>query len=214
MREIEVDHPRLVKEVLDVLNKGGVVVFPTETVYGLIADAENRKAVERVVRIKGRDLEKPMSILVSSFEMAKRYVVADERLRLLWEKFSPGPITFVVRASPFYKMKYIVSPSGKVGIRAPAYGLLRQLILSFGRAVTGTSANFSGEPAPKRKKELSRKLVEMVDLVVISKDPLLGVASTVVELNHEVKLLRKGPISYQEILNALREENPHIKKDI
>ncbi len=203
MKVINLDDERLKDRVLSVLREGGVVIFPTETVYGLIADAENILAVEKVAKIKGRN-SKPISVLVSSFEMALKYVTFDKRFKKLWEKFVPGPITFVVKASPRYNMPYIVSPEKKVGVRAPDFQALLEIISSFGKGVTGTSANFSGKPAPSTKDEIDPNLVEEVDLVVVCDEPLIGKPSTVVELNDGVKILREGPIKLEEIESALQ----------
>jgi len=203
LKVITLDDERLVDRVVSVLERGGVVVFPTETVYGLIADAENFFAVERVAEIKGRG-NKPISVLVSSFDMALRYVASDERLKRLWERFAPGPITFVVRASSNYRMPYVVSAQGRVGVRAPAFDRLLEVISAFSRGVTGTSANFSGMPAPSCRDEIDPALLKEVDLLVVSNEPLMGKPSTVVELNDGIKVLREGPITLEEMESVLR----------
>ena len=192
------------QEVAKLLKEGKVLVFPTETVYGLIADVENKTAVEKVVRIKGREGIKPISILVSNFEMALKYVDYSERLEKLWRKFTPGPITFVARAKKDFHMPFVVSSTGKVGVRCPDFPPLLEVINRLGKGVTGTSANISGEPPAKKLEELSEKLITAVDMVIYCENPLGGTPSTVVEINESIKILREGPVKKKEIEDALQ----------
>lgn len=203
MRLISVEDPEAIEASAEVLSSGGVVVFPTDTLYGLLAPA-NEEGVKRVFAVKGRGQDKPSPLFVPDIRSAEKLAHFDERARALWERFMPGPLTLVLRAK-IAPVRGIVSDRGTVGLRIPNYPPLMKLLKRLGFPVTGTSANVSGEPPARSFEELSGRILERVDLVVYDPKPLAGLPSTVVDLSEgSIRILREGAISKREIEDALR----------
>ncbi len=187
-----------VSEVVSVWRSGGLVVYPTDTVYGLGADAENEAAVLKVYEIKGREREKPLTIAVSDFEMLEKYAVLNEVSRELVRHFLPGKVTFILPKTE--RVLDSVNPRA-IGVRIPDLDLTRHLIRSFGRAVTATSANRSGSP-PKRD---PREVAEEIEADLILDYGVLPPSkpSTVVDLTGERPVLvREGDVPFEEILKV------------
>ncbi|BAT71770.1 tRNA threonylcarbamoyladenosine biosynthesis protein [Thermosulfidibacter takaii ABI70S6] len=209
MKLINVDHEGAIELAYNALKVGKVIIFPTDTLYGLLADIENVEAVQKVFSIKNRPLDKPVPVLVGSLEIAQLYGIFSEIALVLWRHFLPGPLTVVVPAKK--SLAGAVSEERKIGLRMPDYEPLLKVLRRLERGVTGTSANFSYEPPAKTTEELSKALVDEVDLVFYDDKPLLGKPSTVVEIeDRSVRILRHGAISEEEIRNVLRGENCKI----
>ncbi len=204
MRLIEIRGPKELELALDILKGGGVIVFPTDTLYGLMAHVENDEAVERVFSIKGRDVSKPSPLLVGSLDTAQRYGVLEEKALRLWERFMPGALTLVVRAKEGLRIPGITSPEGKVGLRMPNHPHLLQLLRGLDSGVTGTSANPSGMPPARVVDEIHHEIASRVDAVFYQRSSLMGMPSTVVDVTDGVRVLREGAITVQEIEDALR----------
>ncbi|HBL39323.1 TPA: threonylcarbamoyl-AMP synthase [Candidatus Uhrbacteria bacterium] len=136
-----------IKEAIEALRHGGVVVFPTETSYGLSADATNARAVARVARLKGRPSEKTFPLIVSSTAMADRYAHLRCLGHRLAKKFWPGPLTLVVEARKNVGLaRGIVARDGTVALRVSSNETARALARGLGRPIVSTSANRAGEP--------------------------------------------------------------------
>ncbi len=136
------------KDVLDksvkAVKEGKVLVCPTDTVYGLICDAENKRAVKRLFEIKRRDKNKPVPLFVKDMKMAKEIARIDKEQELFLKKVWPGKLTAVLKSNK----------RGTVGLRIPDYKFINQLLLKTGRPITGTSANISGKPSSNKIKEI------------------------------------------------------------
>lgn len=152
-----------------VLAEGGLIIFPTETVYGAGVDATNPAAVKKLLAYKSRREGKPLSIAVTEKEMAAQYVEVNDQAERLYDQFLPGPLTVVSKG------KGVVAPGvesefGSLGVRIPNHPWLLQLITAFGKPITATSANASGEKRPYTIKDifdrLSTKQKSLVDLVI------------------------------------------------
>ncbi len=177
--------------LLEVLERGGVVACPTETFVGLLADATNPEAVERVAELKGRPAEAPIAVLLPAVSAVDQVAtplpeVADELARTHW----PGPLTIVATA------KGGLSPwlvhEGKVGMRVPGPSPARELVVAFGRPLTATSANVTGEPPVESVEALASELRERVDAEVAGIAPG-GLPSTVVDVTATpFRVLRQG----------------------
>lgn len=188
--------------VARVLGGGGLVVVPTETVYGIAAGAHLVDAVSRLSVLKSRPPGKPFPVQAASVEAAGRIAdVSDPRAASLMEAFWPGPLTLVLpsRASD----RLAIPASGTVGIRIPGHPFCLALLSKAGYLVM-PSANLSGEPPPREAGEVSNGVLEGVDMLV---DGGLsdGVESTVVEVKGEVRVLREGAISAGEIMRVAGE---------
>ncbi len=185
-----------ISDAVKILKKGGVVIYPTETCYGLGADATNRKAIEKIYKIKGREKGNPVTIIVSSLAMAKKYCIIDKRAEILAKKFMPGPLTLVV------KKKRLPDNLCKdtIGFRIPGHPVALALAKKLGRPVTATSANMSGQKPVYRFAELEA-LAKKADYIVYGGDLPEIPPSTVFSVA-ENKILRQGCIAAAEIEKA------------
>ena len=181
----------------EVLRRGGLVVYPTETLYALGANALEPEAVARVYKIKKRPLGKPLSMAVSSLEMLRRYAYLDEKAERLARRFLPGPLTLVLGKKDLPDI--LTSGLSKVGVRIPADARALELIERFGGPVTATSANITEEISPITVGEVLEQL-KGIDLV-LDGGPLdpSRVPSTIVDMVGEPKVLREGRIKREEL---------------
>jgi L-threonylcarbamoyladenylate synthase len=204
LRLREIDASVLLERCCGALSRGGLVIVPTDTVYGLAARADIPEAVKKIFSIKGRDAEKALVVMVSGPEKAAELAVAEERkgvLRLgsLW----PGPMTVVVRAMDMPWKESVAPGSEMLGIRVPGDRFLLRLLDSCGPMAV-TSANPSAGAAPLSLEEIDADLLARVDLAVDAGVRGSGVPSTVVELSGEgLKVLRYGEIGEEELKKAM-----------
>jgi L-threonylcarbamoyladenylate synthase len=192
-----------ITEAASAIRTGGLVVYPTETVYGLGADASSDKAVDKIFKLKGRKAGKPIPIAVNSIDMARQIAEITPAAEVLFKKLLPGPLTIVARAKPNVS-KLITAGTEKVGIRVPNHPVALKLIDFVGGPITSTSANISGKPAPRTVREALEQLGGKVDVALDAGKSKLGVPSTVVDATtQKLKILRKGPISEEKIKKLL-----------
>lgn len=191
-----------IKKAAQIVRIGGLAVYPTETVYGLGCNPLNVKAVKRLLEIKG-ERNKPLPILVSSIGDADKIALISKNGRRLASKFWPGPLTMVFPKKSALP-NIITFGLDSVGIRVPNNDVALDLIRLSGGLLVGSSANRSGEAPPQAVQELSKVLKELVDVVLDGGVAAQGVPSTVADLTHEkLRILREGPVSLEEILDAL-----------
>ena len=183
-----------IRNCLKVLKGGGVILYPTDTIWGLGCDATNPKAVERIFDIKLRKESKSLLVLVDSEAMLERYVkeipaMASEIIRL-----SDTPVT-IIYPSCKNLAKGIVSDDGSAGIRIISDSFCNKLIEGFRKPIVSTSANISGEPAPSHFGEISEQIISSTDYVVFHRreDRQKHNPSPVikVEINGEIKIIRR-----------------------
>jgi len=185
----------ILRDAAEVLKRGGVIAFPTETVYGLGADAMNSNAVKKVFEIKGRPPDNPLIVHIGSFDMLFD-VSADldeciiKSLKTLW----PGPFTAIVK-----KRESVpdITTAGLpfVAVRMPAHPVALTLIEEFGRPIAAPSANRSGKPSPTIAEHVIEDLGDSVDLIIDGGETFFGVESTILDLTRDPPmLLRPGPI--------------------
>ncbi len=199
-----------VAQAARLLAGGGVVVFPTETVYGLGADAGNARAVERLFVIKGRPSERALIVHVCGSDAAQTFAsVWPNEAQALADQFWPGPLTLVVPARP--ELPRVVTGGGNtVGLRAPAHPLAQALIARLselqGRdaGIAAPSANRYGEPPPTSAAEARTALDDAPDFILDGGACTVGIPSTVVSLQGGiVNVLREGAISRVALDHAL-----------
>lgn len=192
-----------IASALTALEKGGLIIYPTETCYGLGADATNPLAIERALEYKGERGHKPISVAVASKAMAEKYVQLNPMAKNLYRHFLPGPLT-VVSKSKGGVVPSLEGPHQTLGIRLPGYPLILKLIKAFGKPITSTSANTSGKKPPYSLQELyqytSKKRLAMIDLFLdagrLSRQPPSTVVDTTLQ---EPTVLRQGEISLPEV---------------
>ena len=196
-----------VKEAAKLVLVGGLVAYPTDTVYGIGCNPFDADAVDRLVKAKER-VKASLPILASSLEAAERLGEIRGVAAALANKFWPGPLTLVVRPRTILPAK-VASESLLVGLRIPNHETARRLIQESGGVLIGTSANISGHPALRTAEEVVRELGRRVDLVLDGGPASLGRESTVVRvLGDEITVLREAAISRDDILKALAVTRP------
>jgi len=189
-----------------ILKADGILIFPTETVYGVGCKLSSLKGIEKLYKIRGRKPSKPTSIVVADFEMAKKYALFGGNTERLARAFWPGPLTLVLPATTLVP-KQVQAGTGTVGLRVPGHSWLLNLLKALGEPILAPSANFAGGQAPKRLNQIDSKLAGLVDYVV---DVESGgqKPSTVLDLsNGSLTFLREGSISLKQIELALGEQN-------
>ena len=184
------------KKASGIIKNGGVVIYPTETVYGIGASIFSDDALNKVFALKKRLPDKPVSIAVSSFEMMRGLVYTSAREERFIKQFLPGPVTVLLRKK---KIVPDILTSGKelIGIRFPDHEITTRLIELAGVPITSTSANISGDAPPKSVDEIKINADYTIDGGICDGEP-----STVVDIVN-LKLLRKGA-KYREVFSALR----------
>ena len=190
----------------EIVSAGGVVAIPTDTLYGLAADALNPDAVERVYIAKGRPADMPLPVLVSGWEQAMQVAgIVDNAARVarrLADAYWPGSLTMVLPAAPGLPQR-LTAGRDTIAVRMPNHPVPLALAEALGRPVTGTSANRSGEPDITDAEELQRLLGPLVDGIIASGPQPQGVPSTIVAVSAEgISFLREGAMSYLDILET------------
>jgi len=185
-----------------IVKSGGLVVYPTETVYGLGCDPLNAQAVKRIIEVKG-NRNKPLPILAANIENVEKAAFVSSNGKKLAAKFWPGPLTIVFPKKPV--LPSIVTFSlDSVGLRIPNNDIALQLSSLSGGLLVGSSANRTGEAPPRNVQEISTELKKMIDIVLDGGPTAHGIPSTVADLTSDKpKILREGPISLQAILETL-----------
>lgn len=196
---------RVVEETISVLRSGGLVIYPTETCYGIGADVTNQKAVEKVFQFKGERKGKPILIAVADQKMAEDYVEINQTAKNLYQNFLPGPVAVVSR-SKGKVVPWVESANHTLGIRITGYPLILNIIGKFGKPITSTSANTSGKKSPYSLQDIqkytSKKGLALVDLILDAGRIPLRPTSTVVDTTlNEPTILRQGEIIIDDIPN-------------
>lgn len=185
-------------KAIEVLENGGIVLLPTDTVFGICSRIDKQESLERLFKIKKRDEHQAVPILVSSTDMVKQYVeVFDGKVEKLMEDFWPGGLTIVLNAKKEKVLPLVRGDGDTVGLRIPDMLSVFQIIDRLGVPIVGTSANFHGKPSVAKWQELDPELVKLVDFV-LEEDSLGGTASTVVDCSvYPWKILRQGAVNIQ-----------------
>ena len=211
---IDPDHPdRLViEQAAEVLSRGGLVVIPTETVYGLAANALQAEAVQRIFTAKGRPSQNPVIVHVVD-EMAAQSLVRawPERATRLCQAFWPGPLTIVLPRSEL--IPDIVTASGStVALRSPAHPVARALLMACPFPLAAPSANRSSSISPTKAEHVLKDLNGLVELILDAGPCAHGLESTVVDLAKEPPcILRPGPIGPEELLRVITDVRWEIR---
>jgi len=195
---------KAIKKAVEVLKNGGLIVYPTETCYGLGGDATNPEVLKKIMKYKKLRGSKPISIAVANKEMAEKYVEINEMADNLYDNYLPGPIT-VISMSKGNLVPPVVSIHGAVGIRYPDYNFTLELIKEFGRPITATSANVSYKSAPynidQLIKDLPKKSFELIDLFLDAGTLPKNKPSTVLDTTmNQLSVLRQGRIEFEDAL--------------
>lgn len=190
-------------EPANIIKNGGIVVFPTETVYGIGVNGFNEKAVRRIYEVKNRPLSKPINLLVANIDMINQVAkdITDIEYALI-EKFFPGPLTIILKKRDV--VPDIVTANGDtVGVRMPANDIALKLIEKAGVPLATPSANISGKPSGVNLLDIMKDFEGKVDYFIDDGPSKIGLASTIVQvIDGVIHILRKGSISEEEIKSA------------
>ncbi len=199
---IRSDNPVALQHALDVLSNGGLVVFPTDTVYGLAALPTKAEYVERLYVVKGRESTRAIAILLSSStELENISILPSDKALKLANRFWPGPLTLIVPRHP--DLPDVLSPNQTIGVRVPDHDIALELLRMTG-PLGVTSANISGRENTNSAEEVMEQLDGRVHLVIDGGKSPGGVPSTVVDCTtSEPVILRPGPIRIKEITKAI-----------
>lgn len=175
----------IIAQAVAILRRDGLIVYPTETVYGLGADALSEHAVYKVYEAKCRPLSKPISIAVCDLDMLHSVAIVTPQAEALIDRFLPGPVTLILKAKSILP-SILSGGTGMIGIRIPANDIALDIIRSFDAPITATSANISDEKEP-----VTREEVHVPHDLFIQGTILSGVPSTVVDIGRHL-ILRRG----------------------
>lgn len=204
----------IINKAGNIIQRGGLVAFPTETVYGIGANALDSNAVSKIYKAKGRPSDNPLIVHVAAKEDVKKYVKKiGSNAKKLMEKFWPGPLTLI------FEKKDIIPDSitgglSTVAIRIPSHEIAREVIRCANRPVAAPSANVSGRPSPTMAKHVISDLDEKVDMIIDGGDCIIGLESTVVDVTEDIPtILRPGGITQKMIQEVVGDTtiDPAIK---
>ena len=182
-----------------ILKSGGLVAFPTETVYGLGANGTDARAVDRIFQAKGRPSDNPLILHLSDPDQAPNFAKIDGRARAVMEAFWPGPLTLVLPALPIVP-KVVTAGLDTVAFRMPDHPVALALIEAAGFPVAAPSANRSGRPSPTDAAAVADDLSGRIDLILDAGSVELGVESTVIDLtDKKILLLRPGGVPLEKL---------------
>lgn len=188
----------IIREAVDLIRDGGVIVYPTDTVYGLGANALNPDAVLRIFKIKNRSLDQPLPVAVSSLEMAEKLAFFDDDVRKLLKALWPGALTVVVEKKPIVP-SVVVGGGTSVGLRMPKHSIPLMIIQMSNLPLIATSANKHGKPSPIEANEVIKQIGSEIDLI-LDCEKVKGQPSTIIDLTKTVPLLiRSGPVARETI---------------
>ena len=196
------------------LEGGGLVAFPTETVYGLGADATNARAVARLYEAKGRPSFNPLIAHVNDLQAAKRIARFDNRSLRLAEAFWPGPLTLVLPKAPGCPVSDLATAGLEtVAVRVPAHPVAHEILQAFGKPIVAPSANISGHVSPTTAEHVFGDLSGRIDLIIDGGPVLVGVESTIVGCFETPLLLRPGGLPREDIERVLGEKLARMPED-
>lgn len=195
----------ITRQAVRALKNNGLIIYPTETCYGIGADATSQIAVNKLLKYKGQRRNKPVSIAVISKKMAEQYVSLNDSAQNIYHNFLPGPIT-VISQSKGKTVKSIESANHTLGIRIPNHPLATKIISQSNKPITATSANSSGKKTPYSIQDIlkytSKKKLELVDLIIdagkLEKHPTSTVVDTTLQ---EPEIIRQGEIDLSKSKN-------------
>jgi len=217
MKEIKLDkkNPETIESAAEtareILSAGGVIIFPTDTIYGLGANAFDENAILKIYKIKKRSREKPISVLVRDMEMARKIVCIDSRAETIISRFWPGPVTFILRKKDV--VSYVLTADTEnVAVRIADDIFIKKLFEKVDFPITATSANLAGEKNLLSVKEMELTFTDkknLPDLIIDAGEPENSFPSAIIDLTDikSPKLVRAGTVSAAQLENILGKLN-------
>lgn len=199
----------IIKEASDIIKQGGLVVFPTETVYGIGANALDSNAVDKIFLAKGRPQDNPLIIHVADFNIETYVKYIPEKAKKLMDKFWPGPLTLIFNKSDMIPLNTSANLS-TIGVRMPDNPIAIELIKFSNTPIAAPSANISGKPSPTKVEHCIEDLEGKVDYIIGGGESIVGLESTIVDCTSDrLCVLRPGAIT----IEMLSEIDPHVYID-
>lgn len=204
----ESDFEKKINKAANVIRRGGLVVFPTETVYGLGADGTNPIAAKKIFEAKGRPSDNPLIIHISEPEQAENYTYTSDIYYKLAERFMPGPLTVVLPSKDSIP-KETRGGLNTVAVRCPENPIARALISSSGKPIAAPSANLSGTPSPTNAEHVIDDMRGRVDIIIDGGASDFGLESTIVKIEEDnsITLLRPGKITVEDLSEVCKKVN-------
>ena len=190
----------MLDQAAKLIKQGKIVVFPTETVYGIGANGLDEKAVKKLYEVKQRPLNKPITLLVSNMEMVESVAkdITETEYKIM-EKFFPGPLTIILKKKEIVP-DIVTSGQDTVGVRMPSGEIARKLIEKAGVPLATPSANITGQPSGTDLQEIEKNFKEKVDFYIDGGECEIGLASTIVQVvEGRIQILRQGSITLEDI---------------
>lgn len=204
--KIKNNNSEKLEEIASLINNNKVIVFPTETVYGIGTNGLDRNAIEKLYKIKERTFSKPITLLVSSYEMicSVANIISPLEKKII-SNFFPGPITLILNKKKIVP-NILTANTDTVGVRMPDNELILKLIEYCKVPIATSSANISGFPASIDVEDIYNCFKDKVDLYIDGGKSRIGVPSTVVKVeNNDIKILREGIITKKDILARIKD---------
>lgn len=192
------------KEPAQIIKKGGIVIFPTETVYGIGTNGLDENAIKKLYEVKQRPLNKPISLLVNNIEMVEKIAKNITELEYkLMERFFPGPLTIILEKRDIIP-DILTSNTNTIGIRMPSGEIAKKLIEFAGVPIATSSSNISGRPSGTNITDIKKDFEGKVDCFIDNGESELGIPSTVIRIIDNIPhILRQGAISEEEIRKVI-----------
>ena len=190
----------MLKKAVELIQKGKIVVFPTETVYGIGTNGLDENTVKKLYKVKQRPLNKPITLLVSNMEMVELLAkdITETEYKIM-KKFFPGPLTIILKKKQIVP-DIVTSGQDTVGIRMPSGEIAKKLIEKAGVPIATPSANVTGEPSGTNLQDIEKTFKEKVDFYIDGGESGLRLASTIVQVvNGRIQILRQGSITLEQI---------------
>lgn len=204
-----------IEQAVQFLRKGGLVAFPTETVYGLGADAKNPEALKKIFQAKGRPIDHPLIVHIADISQLSEWAreISEDALKLA-ASFWPGPLTLIFKKNP-HVLDLVTGNQDTVGLRIPSHPIAMELLKKFGSGIAAPSANRFGRLSPTSVEAVKEELGKNVDLILDGGICAVGVESTIVDLSgKEIVILRPGLITAKEIASVLGKSIRSKKKNL
>ncbi len=192
------------KEPAQIIKNGGIVIFPTETVYGIGTNGLDENAIKKIYEVKQRPLNKPISLLVNNIEMVDKIAknITEVEYKLM-ERFFPGPLTIILEKRDIVP-DILTSNTNTVGIRMPSGEIAKKLIEFAGVPIATSSSNISGKPSGINIADIKKDFEGKVDCFIDNGESELGIPSTVIRIIDNIPhILRQGAISEEEIRKVI-----------
>ena len=203
---------KTLNKTIKILNKGSLASLPTETVYGLAANAYSKVAVEKIFKLKGRPKLNPLIIHYNNIQQITNDAIINNNLKKLYKKLCPGPITFILKKNKNSKINSLACAKLKtVAVRFPRHKVARSILKNINYPLAMPSANISSNISPVCAEDVYEEFKKKIKIIIDGGKSVIGIESTVIDLTSKPKILRPGIISSSDIEKILKLK---LKKNI